>query len=497
MTNYSYPAWDEENKFAGVFDESFKEEEKFSEKTKEFPIGETHAENEPLKLYLREIATVPLLTKKEEILIAKKIEAGREKIKRIIFTMPFTINKILALPDMLMRNEVSIKNIASDLDEAEKEEKKILKRFLKTIKTIKAIYLRERTHLKKLNQKHPNSKTLKQISGRLAKVRADIINKILKLNIKEEIIEAFTEQFKKLAKRANDISREINNIPKGTKEYKKLKKEVSEIEANLGLKGVEMKNTFRLLKQAERETEKAKRALIEANLRLVVSFAKKYIWKGLSMSDLIQEGNIGLMRAVDKFEYKRDYKFSTYATWWIRQAMMRALADQSRTIRVPVHMVETINRLNKVSKKLAQELRREPTIEEIAENMGLHIDVVKTTLKVSKEPISLETPIGNDEDSYLMDFIEDSAGLSPLDLAIRHDLQEQISRVLDTLPDKEAAVIKMRFGIENGAPHTLEEVGKEFNLTRERIRQIEMRVLRKLRHPMKIKWLKGFIDKTP
>lgn len=386
-----------------------------------------------LKIYLREIGRAPLLTREEEKIVAQEIVEGRERILRIIFVMPFAINRILSFPQMLRRNEVSIKDIVLDLEETG--------------------------------------------SGK-----------------KEEVIEALIEQFKKLATQINGIYKKIDNIPKKTRYYKVLKKEMLQIESHLGLRGAEIKKTLRLLKHAERQVEEAKISLIEANLRLVVSIAKKYMGRGVSLLDLIQEGNIGLMKAVDKFEPYRGYKFSTYATWWIRQAMMRALADQSRTIRIPTHMAETINKLSKVSEGLVQRFGREPTGEEIAQEMKLPLEKVKTILGMSKEPISLETLIGKGDDSRLMDFIEDRTTLSPLDLIIRRDLQEHIKRVIETLSYKEAEVIKRRFGLGYDSPQTLEEIGNELNLTKERIRQIEMKVLKKLRHPKRSTQLRSFME---
>ena len=329
-----------------------------------------------------------------------------------------------------------------------------------------------------------------------------IISKVRELKLQDDIIDAFSEQLKKSIIEVDSLLKKIAALSKKTrrskedaeKECRACKKKITDKEILFGMKTSEMKKALRVLMQGEKEVYEARKAMIEANLRLVISIAKRYLGRGLSFSDLIQEGNSGLMRAVDKFEYRRGYKFSTYATWWIRQAITRALADQSRTIRIPVHMVETINKITKMSKELVQELGREPTPFEIAEQLKIPVEKVHGILKISKEPISLETPIG-EEDSHLMDFIEDKAMLSPLDFAIQDDMRKKIDQILCSLPPKEEKIIRRRFGIGVDSPHTLEEVGLEFDVTRERIRQIEVKAIRKLKHPSRSKWLREFIEK--
>ncbi len=504
--------------------------EEFDEKTKGETLYRGFPPDDPVKIYLKEMGAVPLLTRKGETEIAKKADRGREKILRFLFTTPFAIKKILLLSDLLQKNKLLINEvvlIAEELSDGEK--KKVLVKFLKKIESVKSLFLRNNLYLRKIAGKKLGNKELDAITIKLTKNKIDIVDQIFNLHLKDHMIEVFIGQFKKSAARYNDVDREISNVQKKLKaclrksqrledikdenklrfavrsyskldvtrktymDYKRLIKETMDIESELGQKVFEINKTLALIQDGEREILEAKRTLVEANLRLVVNIARKYIRKGLSLPDLIQEGNIGLIKAVDKFDYKKGYKFSTYATWWIRQAITRALADQARTIRIPVHMIETMNRLSRISRDLVQEVGREPSIEEIAKRMKLPLRKVRVILRICKEPISLETPIGREGDSSLGDFIEDKTSISPLESVIQSDMQIQIEKIMNTISDKEAEIIKRRFGIGNGSFHTLEEVGREFKVTRERIRQIETKVLRKLRHPARSKWLKSFL----
>jgi RNA polymerase primary sigma factor len=497
------------------------------------PAKEGFVSEDPAMIYLKEMGAVPLLTSEGEVSIAKSIAAAKERVERIIFSMPFVVKSIISLSHSLKRKELLLKDVVMmGEDVTESEEKKIFNRFIKTSVSLKALSLKRDSCLKKLRRRGISVAVLKTTEAVMLKNRMETGSKILSIHLKEERISAFTDHFRQLAARHEFITREIVRIRnklkgftplqtdtklrtpgqarKGQKPrrkgpdkikglsslYRKLNHEIAEIEAETGLVGTEVKKTLKVLQDAEQNVISSKKVLVEANLRLVVSIAKKYIGKGLSFPDLIQEGNIGLMRAVDKFDYKRGYKFSTYATWWIRQAITRALADQARTIRVPVHILEVLNSLIRTSKDLVQELGREPSAEEISGRMNLPIGKVREILKICKEPVSLETPLGKEDYSQLGDFIEDKTVTSPYDMAVQSDLQRQIRKVMDTLSDKEAEIIKRRFGIDTDSSHTLEDVGHEFKVTRERIRQIESKVLKKLRHPTRSNLLKSFLDET-
>ena len=479
--------------------------------------GLVEGEKDPVRIYLKEMSSVPLLTREGEIEIAKKIEGGSEKIYRVIFSLPFVLKKLIILGKMVINGEASLEGLVQNNEESTEEEMQLEReRFSDITREIDLLNKKRKTYLKKLKETvsavrkktavKSTHKTISDDSRALIKYleqnRERIISKVRELKLQDDIIDAFSEQLKKSIIEVDALLKKIAALSKKTrrlkqdveKECRLCKKKITDKEILFGMKNSEMKKALRVLMQGEKEVYEARKAMIEANLRLVISIAKRYLGRGLSFSDLIQEGNSGLMRAVDKFEYRRGYKFSTYATWWIRQAITRALADQSRTIRIPVHMVETINKITKMSKELVQELGREPTPFEIAEQLKIPVEKVHGILKISKEPISLETPIG-EEDSHLMDFIEDKAMLSPLDFAIQDDMRKKIDQILCSLPPKEEKIIRRRFGIGVDSPHTLEEVGLEFDVTRERIRQIEVKAIRKLKHPSRSKWLREFIEK--
>ncbi|MBI3604234.1 MAG: RNA polymerase sigma factor RpoD, partial [Nitrospirae bacterium] len=497
--------------------------------------------DDPVRLYLKEMGSVALLSREGEIEIAKRIEEGKKDIASAVFGMPMSIQFVLSLRDKLKAGKISIRELVpvaeeefEEEEEVERDDTELRDKTLEALTKVRKVSQNLMGLYEKSRRAGSNPARQHRIKAEIKEVRLQVVEKMESINLHAAIKDRMVQRVRDLAHEIRAAEREIaqcqrklgvpgeagqellrrlgrsrrdflavkrkaglseETLQEIKKVYQGARSRIRQLETDEALVlADEIKDAVRHLDLAGERVKRGKSELVEANLRLVVSIAKKYTNRGLQFLDLIQEGNIGLMKAVDKFEYKRGYKFSTYATWWIRQAITRAIADQARTIRIPVHMIETINKLIRTSRHLVQKLGREPTPEEIAERMELPLDKVRKILKIAREPISLETPIGEEEDSHLGDFIEDKKAISPLEAAIRYDLQRQINSALETLTPREEKVLRKRFGIGESTDHTLEEVGQDFEVTRERIRQIEAKALRKLRHPSRSKKLKSFVE---
>jgi len=473
-----------------------------------------------VRAYLREMGRVPLLTREQEVSIAKRIEGGQRRAQRAIARSPIALAELLTIGEELQADEIDSRDIVALSDETETEgqedrREEHLLRIVASLQNIRKLNLRGFKESEKLQAERKlnrgrSSKKLRRLRRKLARTRLDLAREIdslgLKENARQRLVAALTAVFKEthaLGIQLKSYTEKLESKRVTTQVKKELSRQIretrrrlKEIETRHHVSSAEIKRSHRMIALGEAQAAQAKHELTEANLRLVVSIAKKYQNRGLHFLDLIQEGNLGLMRGVEKFDWRRGYKFSTYATWWIRQAITRAIADQARTIRVPVHMIEVINKVKMVTRELVRELGREPSTEEVASRMDSSVDKVSKALKLMEQPISLETPIGEAGDSQLGDFIEDRSTVSPAERVITSNLRDVAGDVLQTLSPREEKVLRLRFGLDTeGRERTLEEVGQDFNVTRERIRQIEVKALRKLRHPSRARVLKNFTER--